>query len=584
MVLAALCAVWVAPPARAAVDGVIVVGLPEHEARALVDRGPAAAGLGVYPPSRAAGAFLDAFGASFAPAVKDGFVVGVGSDEHAMEGDHGALIGAVQGGPAGSVPRALDADVSILAMDLADDVVAIMRFDDRPVFVLGIGTRTPLLTARLDVPASGVLADGVARRAGIVTPEDLTATVLEVLGVPVAADAGRPMVVEPAIDPLVRLDALATRLERDVDYAPHLTRVTAGAGIAAVVLGTLAMWLRRRRLAAALVRAGAMVPAGYLGALFINDSRWQVRAVVVLGAFLFGLVFATGSTRRLCGWILLLSTFAVAAVTLAAAASPDAEPAMSLWGNPLVSWRFFGLRNHLAAFLAGGYLVGASLLAFPAWLIGLGGVAVGVVVGAPTLGANFIAVLTLAFGVSLVLLARAAGRVRPLHLPIAAVVAAGATLAVLVADAGSPASHGGRAVASVRAGGLATAWDIVARRARLNLDLITGLGIIGVAGFVLAALALAWIFVWALRAEGSPFSLRAGVAGVAAAALVALVVEDSGFYVGGLMGLYPWIGFAADGTDRLSAVAAPRMGQRLPVPAAPAAPRRAGDPPPPPAG
>ena len=87
-------------------------------------------------------------------------------------------------------------------------------------------------------------------------------------------------------------------------------------------------------------------------------------------------------------------------------------------------------------------------------------------------------------------------------------------------------------------------------RARLNYGEISSLGPKGFITFVLVALALAWLFVWGLRSSSLSPILRAGVAGVAAAGMAALVVEDSGFLTAGIYLLYPALGFATGYADR----------------------------------
>ena len=79
-------------------------------------------------------------------------------------------------------------------------------------------------------------------------------------------------------------------------------------------------------------------------------------------------------------------------------------------------------------------------------------------------------------------------------------------------------------------------------RARLNYGEISSLGPKGFITFVLVALALAWLFVWGLRSSSLSPLLRAGVAGVAAAGMAALVVEDSGFLTAGIYLLWDNVG------------------------------------------
>lgn len=570
LVVAASVPAWASVAwAQAEPRGILLIGLPEAEARALALRRPMALGLGVYPPSRDARAFLattargeDGSSGFLAAASAADVTVSTGAATRVV-GASPADVAAAFGEP-GTVADALAATISVVALRLADDAEALMRLDDRPVMVIGTDGQTPLLIGAVD-GFEGVLAGGVARRDGVVTPADLAASIASAAGIAGAGLDGEVLTVEPAGGPLRTLDRLAARWEADLGFPQPLTHSTVGVGLGAVVFGSIALFAGRRRLAAAFAAGGAAAPAGYVGALFLEGASWQVRASIVVAAFLIGVLTSLAGARRAAGWILAVTTFGIAGLTLAAASAPDGPVAAGLWGDPLDSWRFFGLRNHLAMFLAGGFVATVTLLALPSWLLVAGGVVIGFVVGAATLGANFVAVGVLGFAVVLVVLARAGGRPRFLHLPFAAVAGAIAVGVALLADAGSPISHGGRAVQGVRSGGLEAAWEIVSRRARLNYDEITALDGLGIIAFVLAAFALAMLFWWALREHDADPVMRGGVGGLAAAALVTLVAEDSGFFVGSILGLYPWIIFTL---ERVSPAAAAGLPQGAPPPSA----------------
>lgn len=556
--LLAACTATLASAARAQEDrpsGVLVFGLPVDELRILAARQRIAVGLGVYPPSREATGFLDALvygdgpdGGILGAATAAGLEVRAGLAARAA-GTPAAAVAAAFGQPS-TIARALDAPISVLAVRLADDVEAVLRLDRRPAFVIASDGRTPMLVASLDVPATGLLANGIARRDGLVTPADLARSILAAAGI----DAGEPglvLTVEPHAAPLTDLEELRHRLEDDLGILLPLTLAAVAAGIGAVVIGSAALAWRRGRLAAAFAVGAAAIPAGYTAGLVLPGASWEARAAIVAGAVALGMGVSLAGARRAAGWLLVLTAFAVAALTGIAAAAPEGRIALGLWGNPLESWRFFGLLNHQAAFVTGGFLIGGTLLALPASLLAVGAVVVGVVVGAPALGANFVAVLTLGFAAVLIVLARAAGRPRFLHLPFAAVGGVLAMGAALLADAGSPVTHGGRAVRDIRSGGVDAAWDILTRRARLNYEEIAELGVVGVVAFVLSVFALAMLFWWALRAEAPDPIARAGVAGVAGTALLTLVVEDTGFFTGAIIGLFAWIAWAIETTRTL---------------------------------
>jgi len=559
---ALLTASPVAARAQQSPRDALVIGMPESQARLFLTMHPSAIGLGVFPDSRIASDFIAEVGVAAPrglPGTPSPLGGAPGKLREALVGKKAvgaAVVGTAEGTPAAALASlfgavtsfhdALQADLTVVAVSLADDAEALYRTTaDRTVIVVGVGARTPLLVGVLGT--KGLLDHGVAERPGIVTPYDLAATILHAVGVkPVG---GRVLRVTPAADPFSVLDSLRERFLRDRGFGPGLTGVTAGLAIFGSVLAVLLAVLKRRRLATHFARAAAMVPAGYVGGLFIPSSRWYVRASVEVVAFVIGLLWRWGSSKRFVGVAVLCTAVAIGVLTVVASRNPGGEPALSLWGDPLNSWRFFGIRNHLAAFLAGGFVLGSALLEAPLWLMLPGAAAAGVVVGAPTLGAQFIGVLTLAFGAALELLGAIQKRVRLWHVPIAIVVASGAAAGALLADAGHLYSHGGTAVESIRAGGWRTAWEFFHLRARLNYNEFASLGIKGWITFVLIAVALAWLFVWGVRSSSLTPLLRAGVAGVAAAGMAALVVEDSGFLTAGIYLLYPALGFATGYAD-----------------------------------
>lgn len=551
---------------------VLVIGLPMGEARAFVAGRPVVVGLGVYPESRRSEEFFEQAW-SGSPDPGDAPRLGARSPVRRALSSAGRSVGifvdpATAGNPiarlgeagmaedaasrANTVEAALRADFTVLVLPTqreAERVAA--RAPNAVTYVLGAGARSPVLVARVLQPnlprrvGEGVLTGGIARRRGIVTPYDLAATLLASGGARSSGVVGEHLLVDPSERPLGVVDELAARLERDDDFGPGLSIAIVALGIASVVLGTAGLLAGRGTVAEAFVRGASLLPIGYVIGLFVPDGRWQVRVVPMLVIFVLGLLVPIRPAGRFAGRVLLATTAGIAVLTIAAAANPDGEPALSLWGNPLVSWRFFGLRNHLVAFMTGGLLAASAMLATPTALVVAAGIAAGAVAGAPWLGANFVGVLTLGFGVAIASLGRKTGRVLLRHFPIATAVGIVATFLALLADSGSPVSHGGRALDSVRSEGLARAWEIFRERARLNYGEVADLGFIGFLGLALAAAALGMLLWWAIRSEKASIQARAGVGGAAAAGLAALLLEDSGFFTGGIIGFFAWIAFAA---------------------------------------
>jgi len=467
----------------------------------------------------------------------------------AMQGHPAAALATIFRSGAPPVPSK-QPPVRVAVLERASEAVTLMRGlpPGEGSIVLGVGDATPVLVGDMPFGSEGpqpsvAIHSALTRRPGLVTPFDIAA---------VFASGGFPML--RLAGPFERrgfdyLDALAARLERDAHYEGPVTRTTVAFGLGGLALMLLGLQAGRRRIAAAFLRGAAMAPAGYLGALFIPHARWQARALSILVAFLIGFAFPARNTRRFCGWVFLSTAAAVLALEVAAASAPDGFVAHSLWANPLTSWRFFGLRNHLVAFVAGGLVAAAGLLVMRWWVLCIAAVSATVVVGAASLGANFLGVLTLTFGAAIAALGIARGGVRAWHVAVAAVGATAATALALLIDAGTPASHGGRAVQTIRGGGLDQAWEIFRRRAELNYQEITSFGWAGFVAMVLLAIVLASLFVWGWRSLRAHPSVRASAAGTAAAALAAFVMEDSGFLTAGIVGLFASTVFLATVID-----------------------------------
>lgn len=532
-------------PQESPEKAVILAILVPTEAAAYIQEGNAATGLGVYPESRSAEDFVTAIarGPAGATPLPERIIAAGGgvrvTRSPGAPGDRERRIAAAFV-PEQSTPTAGSA-AATLSVIVSDDAAS-LPFPGTPgVIIISLVDRTPVPVAITG--DTGVLDGGIARRRGIVTPYDLAASIVQRLDLPTAARTitGEPLRADPARGG--DLDALRARLVRDQAYGPGLAITTTVFAVGSVILGSIALFLRRRGIAAAIARAACVVPLGYLAAIFLPSARWQVRSIALVLAMAVAAGRRTRDNRRWCATMMDATVIAILVLTIAAALRPDAEPALSLWGNPLNSWRFFGLRNHLVAFFAGAVLVGTALRARPLWQLALATACAGIVVGAPSLGANYIGILTLVFGAGVAIIGRARGRIRWGHLIPAGLAGVAATITALLADAGTPVSHGGRAVASIRRSGVDAAFQIARNRARLNWQEIVDVGPIAYVGFVGAAVCLVLLYRWARRR--ADLTLGAGVAGAAVASFAALFVEDSGFFTGGIMALFPWLGFMA---------------------------------------
>ena len=419
------------------------------------------------------------------------------------------------------------------------------------LIVLGLARRTPVIVGFCTAPcragtsSTRLLTGGITRRPGVVSPYDIGATILSLTGAPRPSGfIGRPLASEPNPGAIGSLDSLERRLVRDASAGSTAAVVTDAITVSVLVFGILLVALGRAGIAARGAAGGwTAVAVGYPASRFLSSSIGVVRAVPVLLAFVLGAALLSPGRRRRTAALFFGIALATPALFVVAALNPGGEPGLSIWGNPLTSWRFFGMQNAWAATIAGGVVVWGVLAGIgTAALVAISFV-VAAVMGAPTVGANFVGVLTFAFGAALAALTLARKRTGPFQVVVATAVAGLAFLGSLLADIGSPVSHGGRAAKRISDGGIATAWDFVTGRLRLNLDLIRGFwgGVVWVTLFVVTLLLLAR---WGAKVGDGPLVARTAVWAGAMMALASFALEDSGFYSGTTMlgaALAAWI-------------------------------------------
>ena len=413
--------------------------------------------------------------------------------------------------------------------------------------LLGVGIRTPvwieICTAGYRCGTSGLLDGGIARRPGIVTPYDVAATLLDIIGEPHPAETYVGKALRTVADPhqLDRVHEIASSLDRDAKVGSGAGGVTVPLSIAASFAGLLLLRTGRRQLAIRAALAAWAANPGYIVALFVPTGSGALRALVVAAVMVAAAAFPTSGSHRAAARLALGITVAFAIVAALAPLRPGALPGTAIWGNPLVSWRFFGLQNFEAGLIASGVVLWGVLAGLSARALAVAALLAGVVIGAPTIGANFVGVLTFAFGVGLAVLALARRRVEAWHLLVSGAIAVVAFVGTLLADAGSPVSHGGRAARRISEGGASTAWEFVRARMRLNLDLIQGF----FAGWPLLAamiVVIGFLLVWGSR-DLPPKPGRAAVWACAAMALASMVLEDSGFFSGAIIFVIAMAGY-----------------------------------------
>jgi len=556
--LAAVAALLIPHPAgaQAQARAVEIVALPEPEARLFFADHRAALGLGVFPETRDPLRFIEEIGYGS----PHGGSISSGDEKPARTADviAGAGRSIVTAGttsrltlalssafPAtapikGGVPRQI-ASLTVRSLDSASDLEAVIASASvaTQYVVVGVGFRTPLLIGICASPCRGsrekygLLVDGIARRPAIVTPYDVGVTVMDMLGIarPSEGFIGNAVTEDPNPHALDYVEGSERRLVREAAVGSTPAVVTDALTVAALITGLGLLLSGKRELAARSAQgAWSTVAIGYPLSLFTTSGNSAVRSIVVVAAFALGASFAPVRERKTAR-IFFAVAIVMALLFVVAPLNPGGEPGLSLWGNPLVSWRFFGMQNAQAATVAAGVVVWGVLAGLGvAALLLVAGLAA-VVIAAPTIGANFVGVLTFTFGAALAILAMARRRIHLIQVVIAGVVASAAFLLALLADVGSPVSHGGRAAKRISEGGISTAWEFVTGRLRLNVDLIRGFwgGVVWVAVMLGA---IAFMIAWGARVARGPLRGRVAVWAGAFMALSSLVLEDSGFYSG----------------------------------------------------
>jgi len=554
IIAAACCAIALTSPTPAsAVLGVraIVVGMPANEWQAFASAHRGAVGLGVFPDSRDPIRFFREIGAG-APAEESGTTssrsgalwrelsnarIGVAFDEggpsvirrdlEASLGPHTVLSGT------GTVIRMAAVATSQQAQEILDGSAAL------PVFVFGIGDRTPVWIEICPCEQDPrVISGGIARRPMIVTPYDLARSIYDRAafpGHPKLFTSGNELHSDRDAHSLSRVRSIAASLDRDAKVGHAVGGVTVPMSIAAAWLGVGLVWFGRNRWAIRAGLASWAANVGYIVSLFVPTGRGGLRVLVMLGVMTAAACLPVRGSPRTAARYAFAITAVFWAAALFAPLRPGGFPATAIWGNPLVSWRFFGLQNFEAGLIASGVVVWGVIAGFGPRALALAAVLAGFAIAAPTIGANYVGVLTFAFGVVLAIAALVRRRIETWHVVAAGVVAVIAFVLSLLADAGSPVSHGGRAARRISQGGLSVVWNFVRERMRLNLDLIRSFPI--GTGFLLVVMmlgAMAMLFVYGTRTE-EPRVGRVAVWAGAAMALSSLVLEDSGFYSGAVI-------------------------------------------------
>jgi hypothetical protein len=408
---------------------------------------------------------------------------------------------------------------------------------------------TPMVASGPGVPA-GYLHSPSTRRLGVVTLTDVAPTILDTLDVPVPDGMiGHPLRYHPGP---VDLGALRDA-DRDADFREQLYYpltfwyiVLQGLayGLAVVVFARLGGQGR----AATVLRLAALAFAAWPAATFLLRAvpdvavlgAGAIPVVLAIDAALVAVALRLGQSRPL-GPLAWLCGGTVALLVVDLATGGHLQTSSLLGYSYHTAARFTGLGNTAFGVLAGAAILAAALhvhhaprraeaVVTAACLLGL----IALVDGAPSLGSDVGGILTLVPVFGLTVLALSGRRLTAKALALAAgaaiLLVAVATGVDLLRPAGSR-THLGNLAARVADEGLEPLSTTVNRKLAVNLRSFRSVWfwVLPItAGYLLAT--LAWARGWG-RLLPSRSALRAGVAGVLAAAVLGYAVNDSGVVV-----------------------------------------------------
>lgn len=420
---------------------------------------------------------------------------------------------------------------------------------------------------------AGYLTSSSTHRTGVVTNLDVTATILDVLGIdrPVQVE-GNPMrsvasaASESRVGFLMRLNNAAIAIESS---KPGVGNVFIISTVILFLICTFVL-LRSRLWSPAHERNWSTVlRALLLGVLAVPPATWLMFAIVrwpqsgtaadlvliVLASALWvvGLLLARTSPLRVPVAFLSL-VMALVAMADQWFGAPLSFSSF-LGYSPLSGARYYGIGNEAAAALVGASIVGLAYL-MDQWpestfttVVRRWGVPVfaAVVVGtaaAPFLGANVgvIAWGIVGFGV---FWAQANGHRLTWRLALVGlllVVVAVAAFSAFDLFGGGEQTHLGRALVSAQRGGALQLWDIVYRKAQTNLRVFTHTNWVYLLVVILAFLAfMRWRpqgdFARMLRAN--PY-LASAISATLCAGVAAFFTEDTGITIPAIMLI--WVG------------------------------------------
>lgn len=394
--------------------------------------------------------------------------------------------------------------------------------------------------------AAGLLTSASTRRDGLITAADMAATVLAWWTGSASLRGGmrgRPARVVASGRPLDRLDALEAMLLARRETRPWAGGIYAGCGMVLALLGlSWAIRSRRWRFPPASGIAFALAPVALMVTPFLARSAF----LQLLGAAALAGVLGVGAARLRSGRAALGAAMVSGSALIAGDVLTGSHLMLrSPFGFSVISGsRYYGIGNEYLGVLAAMAPVGLAAAAARRPAAGLpavcAAVAVVVLVGAPWWGANWGGCVALAAGFAAVWAVAArmggarAAAVVLMAVFVGAVLPAGLDLLRPAAER----SHIGAAAAALASGDPGMLADIGARKLHMNWSLLSG-----ARPWVPLAL-LPLVCFWAMLGPSGPARqalrtlphVNAGLIGAFCAAVVALLLNDSGVVSAALAG------------------------------------------------
>jgi len=424
----------------------------------------------------------------------------------------------------------------IVATPSPSQVAYRKRIELVPIIAAGAGFR------------QGVLSSATTRRHGIVASIDIAPTILKFFGIETPDTmAGRPLLSQPEKDPFGWLNSVQNRLVAfSLARQPTLTSyvVFTIAFVALSVIALASPSLAQKRLFFNTLKASLLwtlgVPATLLIiALFPPANPTITLLISLLVSLLIAwLFFKAGRHSFKSVAYLCLATSGLILIDLLAGSS--LMGASLLGHSAQTGARFYGIGNEYMGVLVGASIIGLTLLKDARLseskpyrrLSGLVFFVSALAIGLPSLGANFGGAIsaTIAYGTTWF---KFSGRRFSLKEIIIASLSVFLILAGLVSYdllRGPASSHLGKAFLAAKSAGLEFGLNIIKRKLSMNIRLIQYtiwskvlIAALAVFAFFSARPAGAWKKV-SQRHPG----LSAGLLGVAAGSIAALLFNDSG--------------------------------------------------------